>query len=78
MGEESLPLAKNFLIPQPRKIPQPSRLPPQQKSIPSTKQQFSSYDPIKTAFLAVVIALALFCFNFILFGHTDHVRFDFN
>ena len=31
---------------------------PYQKSIPPPKQQFSSYNPIKTAFLAVVIAPA--------------------
>ena len=29
---------------------------------PATKQQFSSYNPIKTAFLTVVIALAPFLF----------------
>ena len=31
---------------------------PHQKSLPPTKQQFPSYNPIKTAFLAVVNALA--------------------
>ena len=45
MGE-SPPPAENVLIP------------PYQKSIPPLKQQFSSYKPIKTAFLAVVIAPA--------------------
>ena len=49
--------------------------PPHQKSIPPTKQQFSSYNPIKAAFLVLVIAL---CVNFILFGHLGHVSFDFN
>ena len=55
-------------------------IPPRQKSIPlpTTKQQFSSYNPIKTAFLAVVIAPVQFCFNSILFGHLGHVTFDFN
>ena len=48
----------------------PSRLPhlppifyhPPPPPAPATKQQFSSYKPIKTAFLAVVIALAPFLF----------------
>ena len=48
----------------------PSRLPPLSlifyPTLPplprATKQQFSSYNPIKTAFLAVVIALAPFLF----------------
>ena len=43
-----------------------------------TKQQFSSYNPIKTTFLAVAIASAPFCFNFILFWHTGHVNFYFD
>ena len=33
-----------------------------------------NYNPIKTALLL----LLHFCFNFILFGHTGHVNFDFN
>ena len=39
---------------------------------PPTKQKFSGYNPIKTAFLAVVIVPAQFnfCFNFILVGQT--------
>ena len=36
---------------------------------PPTKQQFSIYNPIKTAFLAVVIAPAPFLFQF-------HTNFD--
>ena len=51
---------------------------PHKKSIPPTKQQFPSYNPIKTAFLAVVIASIPFFNNFILFGYTGHVNFDFN
>ena len=38
--------------------------------LPSTKQQFSSYNPIKTAFLAGLIVPPQFYFNYILFGHT--------
>ena len=34
--------------------------------------------PLKTALLAVVIALLHFCFNFILFGRTGQVNFHFN
>ena len=38
-----------------------------------------SWYPIKTSFLALVIALFYhFCFNFTLFVHTGHVKFDFN
>ena len=53
--------------------------PPPQKNVssPLTKQQFSSYNPIKIAFLAVVLLLLHFSFNFILFGHTGYVNFDF-
>ena len=36
--------------------------PPPKVNSPPTKQQFSSYNPIKTAFLAVVIAPAPFLF----------------
>ena len=53
------PPAKNLLIPPHlEKFPH-SRLTPPPKT---TKQQFSSYNPIKTAFLAVVNALAPFLF----------------
>ena len=47
-------------------------------STPPTKQQLSSYNPIKTAFLDAVIVPALFFLNFIHFRHTGHVNFDFN
>ena len=71
MGENSSPPAKNLLIPPPppRKISS-RRLPPpplyhdhhQTFSPHTTKQQFSSYNLIKTPFLAAVIAPALFLF----------------
>ena len=61
-------------LPQEEKSP-PNRLPPHQiiisppphptppqSQFPTTKQQFSSYNSIKTAFLAVVIAPAPFLF----------------
>ena len=55
MGE-SPQLCKSLRIPPPRKIPHP---PTYHIFIPPpTKQQFSSYNPIKTAFLAVAIAPA--------------------
>ena len=46
------------------KFPSPNRFPFHLKSMPPpiTKKQFSSYNPIKTAFSAVAIALALFLF----------------
>ena len=49
--------AENLLIP-----PPPRTIPPPSNVNPSTKQQFSSYNPIKTAFLAVVIVPAPFLF----------------
>ena len=62
------PQAENLLIPPTRRIP-PSRFSPYQiyilplpKVNPLTKQQFSSYNPIKTVFLAVVTAPAPFLF----------------
>ena len=68
LGEwgESPPPAQNLLIPPPKKQP-PTPLPrqiyiPQPKVNPPIKQQLSSYNPIKTAFLAVVIAPAPFLF----------------
>ena len=58
------PPDENLLIAPPphQKIPPtPSRLPPPKVNSPSpTKQQFPSYNPIKTTFLAVVIAPAPF------------------
>ena len=39
-----------------------SRLPPPKDNPPTTKQQFSSCNPTKTAFLAVIIAPASFLF----------------
>ena len=61
MGGDTPPTAKNLLIPLLEKFIF-SRIPPQ-VSIPlTTKQQFSSYNPIKAVFLAVVIALAPFLF----------------
>ena len=58
----------------------PSGLPPPQPKVnsPTTKTQFSSYNPIKTEFLTVSIAPAPFFFNLTLFGHTGHVNFYFN
>ena len=92
-GEALLPLAINLLIsphlekcppvdsPPTKFLSPPSPPPtlPRQKNVssPLTKQQFSSYNPIKTAFLAVVLLLLHFSFNFILFGHTGYVNFDF-
>ena len=56
MGVESLPLpAKILFISPPRKFPLVD-------SPTTTKQKFSSYKPIKTVFLAVVIAVAPFLF----------------
>ena len=50
----------------PSRLPHPTKLsfppPTPQKSIPPTKQQFSSFNPIKTTFLAVVIVPAPFLF----------------
>ena len=59
--------AKNLLISTDLEKFAPSRPPPLHHNhqifiSPTTKQQFSSYNPIKTAFLAVVIALAPFLF----------------
>ena len=55
-GESPPPPSKNLLIPTHLEKFPPSRLPPP----PPTKQQFSSYNLIKTTFLAVAIALAPF------------------
>ena len=60
----SRPQPKNlFILPNLEKF-LPSRLPPSHQFCipPTTKQQLSSYNPIKAAFLAVVIALASFFF----------------
>ena len=51
--------------------------PPPKDNPPTTKQQFSSYIPIKKAFLAVIIAPVSF-FLISYSGHTGHVNFDFN
>ena len=78
------PKIYSFPLPHLEKSPQQTLHPikflfPSTKSqSPLTKQQFSSYNPIKTTFLAVAIASAPFCFNFILFGHTGHVNFYFD
>ena len=48
-GGGSPPPSKNLFIPPP---------PPPKVNLPLPKQQFSSYSPIKTTFLAVVIAPA--------------------
>ena len=63
MRRESPPPAKNLVIsPQLEKFSS-SRLHAFPQPPPRlTKQQFSSYNPIKTALLAVVIALAPFLF----------------
>ena len=60
----STPLVKNSLIPTPNKF----LFPPHEKSIPPNYTKiFKSYNPIKTSFLAVVIAPLPFLFNFIIF-----------
>ena len=57
------PPPKNLLIPANLEKFHPSRLPtPPNVYPPTTKQQFSSYNPIKAPFLSVVIALTLFLF----------------
>ena len=66
MGGDTPRTGKNLLIPLLEKFIF-SRIPPHRVSIPpppplTTKQQFSSYNPIKAVFLAVVIALAPFLF----------------
>ena len=53
------PRVKNLLIPPPHLEKSP---PPQINYPPSTKQQFSRYNSIKTTFLAAVIAPAPFLF----------------
>ena len=55
--------------------PQPSFYPPTKSQFtPPLNNNFQNFDPIKTAFLAVVIAPVLF-----LFGHLfGHVTFNFN
>ena len=61
----SPPPAENLLTHSPlppRKIPPPNPPLPPPKVNPPTKQQCSSYKPIKTAFLAAVIAPAPFLF----------------
>ena len=63
-------LCHQIFIPQPTK----SQFPPP----PPINNNFSSYNPIKTAFLAVVITPVPFCFNFIIFGHLSHATFDLN
>ena len=55
--------------------------PPHQPNICSFRplshpEKFSCYNPIKTSFLAVVIALVPFYFSFILFAHTSHANFE--
>ena len=60
MGGDTPPTAKNLLIPLLEKFIF-SRIPPHRESL-TTKQQFSSYNPIKAVFLAVVIALSPFLF----------------
>ena len=64
IGGISPPLAKNLLIPSfPGKIPPTKFLfPSYQRLIPPTTEQFSCYNPIKTSFLAVVIAPIPFLF----------------
>ena len=73
-GGESPHPPKIYSFPLPPKFLFPST----KSHSPLTKQQFSSYNPIKTTFLAVAIASAPFCFNFILFGHTGHANFYFD
>ena len=64
IGGISPPLAKNLLIPSfPGKIPPTKFLfPSYQRLISPTTEQFSCYNPIKTSFLAVVIAPIPFLF----------------
>ena len=57
LGGVAPPPSENCLSPPPRKTPPTKFLFP-----PPTKQQFSSYNPIKTAFLAVFIVPAPFLF----------------
>ena len=54
-------ISPNSLPPHQIVISPPPPLPPQSQ-FPTTKQQFPSYNSIKTAFLAVVIAPAPFLF----------------
>ena len=74
-----LPTWKKFL---PNRFPLPPNFYsfPTKSQFPSplTKCSFSSYNPIKTPFLIVVIAPVLFLYDFILFWYTGHANFDFN
>ena len=45
---------------------------------PTTEQKFSSYSPIKTSFLAMVIAPVQFFIVLSYSVHTAHANFDFN
>ena len=87
-GIEGLPTrAENLLISPTRKNP-PSRLTPPKFYFPLSKGSFPSpldnnfrvityYNPIKTLFLAIVIAPVEFFF-FILLAYTGRANFDFN
>ena len=69
-GWGSPPPSKNLLV----------HLLPTKFLLRPTKSQFNPppQKKVKTSFLAVVIALVLFLFNFLLFWNTDHANFDFN
>ena len=77
MERESPPPAKNLLISPKLEIFSSSRLHAPPPPPPLTKQQFSSYNPIKTAFLAVVIALAPSIFVLISFSLDTQVMLIF-
>ena len=59
-------------------FPYQEKSPPVDSVSPTNKKQFSCYNPIKTSFLAVVIAPVPFLFYLHTLVHTGHTNCDFN
>ena len=75
-GGESYPIAKNFLVSAIRKIPLIDFFRCQKCHSLPIKQQFSCHHPMQVSFVAVVISIITFFFNFRLYLHTCHAHFD--